>query len=87
MSTFNGGDKMGRKRKKYNIEMTIDCLSNEDAKSLADFILFSGFLPLVDGTMISVVAKNVDSMHLEYLVDAVEGDKRVIGSSFHKTPF
>ena len=78
---------MKRKKKRYNIEITIDCITHQDAKNLAAFIMYSGFLPTVDGTMISVIAKNVDSMMLDYLVTAIEGDDRVIGSSFHRTPF
>lgn len=78
---------MKRKKKRYNIEITVDCITHNDAKNLAAFIQFSGFLPTVDDTMISIIAKNVDSVQLEYLTDAISGDKRVVGSSFHKTPF
>ena len=73
------------KYKRYNIEVSIDCKTNEDAKNLAAFILFSGFIPTVDKTMITVIAKNVDSMALEYLTRSIEEDDRVVGSSFHKT--
>lgn len=76
-----------RKKKRYNIEITVDCKTRQDAKDLAAFIMFSGFIPTVDDTMISVIAKNVDSYMFEYIVDAIEGDDRVIGSSFHRTPF
>lgn len=78
---------MKRKKKRYNIEITIDCMSNQDAKNLAAFIMYSGFLPVVDNTMISVIAKNVDSVALDYITRAIEEDDRVIGSSFHRTPF
>ena len=78
---------MKRKKKRYNIEITIDCRTHEDAKNLAAFIFYSGFIPIVDETMIQLVAKNVDSVMLDYLVSAIEGDDRVIGSSFHRTPF
>lgn len=72
---------------RYNIEVTIECRTEKAAKDLAAFILYSGFMPFIDGTMISLIAKNVDRVALEYLVEVIEEDDRVISSSFHKTPF
>lgn len=76
-----------KKKRRYNIELTVDCMTHQDAKNLGAFIMYSGFLPQIEGTMISVIAKNVDSVMLEYLVSAIEEDERVVGSSFHRTPF
>lgn len=72
---------------RYNVEITIECRTKEGAEELAAYILYSGFWPFVDGAIISVIAKNVDRCALEYLVEIIEKDERVVSSSFHKTLF
>lgn len=72
---------------RYNVEATIECRSKEGAEGLAAFVLYSGFIPFVDGTVISILAKNVDRYALDYLIEMVESDERVVNSSFHRTPF
>lgn len=72
---------------RYNIEITIECRTKEGAEDLAAYVLYSGFIPFVDDRIISVIAKNVDSYALQYLTEMIEGDERVVSSSFHKTPF
>lgn len=77
---------MEQKKKRYNIEVTIECRTHEDAKNLAAFIFYSGFMPVVDGAIIHLITKNVNSTMLDYLVTIIEDDDRIISSSFHRTP-
>lgn len=72
---------------RYNIEVTIECRTIEDAQSVSSFIFFSGFMPFLEGTIITVVAKEIDQNALDYLSLAIEEDDRIISSSFHKTLF
>ena len=72
---------------KYNIEITLECRTPEDATEVAGFCFFSGFMPFTDGTIVTIIAKNVDSAALEYITSAIEEDERVVSSSFHQTPF
>lgn len=76
-----------KKKRWYNIEITVECKTNQDAKDLGAFIMYSGFIPVVEDTIITVVAKKVDSVALDYITTAIEEDDRIIGASFHRTPF
>lgn len=72
---------------RYNIEVTLDCRSHEDAKKVADSLFFGGFIPIVDDKMVRVIAKNVGHVTLEFLADEIESNDLVISSSFHQTQF
>lgn len=77
----------GKKKRRYNIEITLDCKNGQDAKDLGEHIMYSGFIPIIEDTIITVIAKNVDSVALDYLTKSIEEDDRVIGASFHRTLF
>lgn len=72
---------------KYNIEVTLDCRTHEDAQKVAREFFFGGFIPVVEDTMVIIIAKNVGEVTLAFLVEEIEANELIIGSSFHRTPF
>lgn len=73
--------------KRYNVEVTIQCRTPKEAREIEEFMFFSGFLPMVEGNTLTIIAKGVDAMALEYMTMSIEDDDRVVSSSFHRTPF
>lgn len=70
----------------FNIEVTLNCRTNEDAKKVADSLTLGDLRPVVEDTLVRIIAKNVGGMAMAFLIKEIGSNKLIIDKSFHHIP-